>query len=62
MRCVQPGCGKSAVDGYDRCSKDGGGPRCQQEGCSTSAVNGYDFCKRHYGGSDVKPMAAHTLR
>jgi len=48
--CREENCTKGAVNGYDRCSKHGGGPRCTEQDCHTGAIHGYGRCSTHGGG------------
>jgi hypothetical protein len=50
--CVEIGCTTTAVYGYDKCQKHGGGKRCSIPMCKRGVVYGYDKCQKHGGGKE----------
>ena len=49
-RCVEPGCGASAIGKTNKCIAHGGGKRCVEPGCGASAKGKTNKCKAHGGG------------
>jgi len=51
LRCLHPGCARSAQGATMRCIKHGGGPRCEHpNGCDKAAQGSTRRCVRHGGG------------
>ena len=59
-RCIEPNCGNSARDGYEKCKRHGGCKRCVETGCITNAIDGDDRCKRHNGGTRCSEFGCGT--